>query len=138
MQFEPGGLWIGLQLDEHATEGLVQVGVFLQELQQKNYTAHLTFLLRFLQISGLLPLVTGKPFLNPETGNFVEESAHHHFGENISAMWKRIITNTIPYSEIFPSVIRKEFLDSLMIYYHYHFTDFRTPQSLEILQQVFE
>ena len=34
--------------------------------------------------------------------------------------------------------MRKTFLDSVLVYYHYHITDFKTPNSLEIIQQIFE
>lgn len=110
---------------------------FLAELQQENYKAHLIFMMRFLDISGLLPLAEQGLFLDPETGNFGGTQVHSMFDETLSALWKEIICSPRPYDTPVPSALRKSFLDSLMVYYYYHFTDFRIPGSLEVVQELF-
>ncbi|MCC2590961.1 DNA repair protein RecO [Chryseobacterium sp. MFBS3-17] len=110
---------------------------FLAELEQENYRAHLIFLMRFLDISGVLPLAEQGLFLDPETGNFGATQVHSIFDETLSALWKEIICSTRPYDTPVPAALRKPFLDSLMVYYYYHFTDFRIPGSLEVVQELF-
>lgn len=111
---------------------------FLNELELGNYRAHFIFLIKILEISGLLPLVNHHIFLDPENGHFSSQKTHHLFSEEISNLWKAIILNQNPYKTEIPAKLKKDFLDSILVYYHYHFTDFRIPDSLEIVQQLFD
>ncbi len=111
---------------------------FADQLSNKNYQSHLIFLIKILKIQGVAPLLGEGKFLDPETGNFVYNSTHPIFDEENSSIWKRIITSQNPYETKIPSSKRKNFLDSILVYYHYHIPDFRTPNSLEIIQQIFE
>lgn len=108
------------------------------QLHQKNYQAHLIFLIKILKIQGFAPLLSEGSYLNPETGTFSANSSFILFDENNSKLWKLILESQNPYGIKIPSSQRKHFLDSILTYYHYHIADFKTPQSLEIIQQIFE
>ncbi|MBE4950805.1 DNA repair protein RecO [Chryseobacterium culicis] len=111
---------------------------FISELTKKNYQAHLLFLLAILKIQGVAPLLGEGNFLDPETGTFSSGISHQLFNEEISMLWKEALGAEDFYTIKIHSSLRKDFLDSLLVYYHYHITDFKTPPSLEIIQQIFE
>lgn len=111
---------------------------FVFEINSKNYQSHLVFLLLILKILGVTPLLENGKFLNPETGTFQETIINQSFTEEISSFWKSILISENPYETKIPSSYRKQFLESVLLYYHYHVADFKTPQSLEIIQQIFE
>jgi len=111
---------------------------FIDELTNRNYQAHLLFLLVILKIQGVAPLLSDGKFLDPETGTFVPNSTHQLFTEEVSMIWKQALSAENLYATKIHSSIRKDFLDSLLVYYHYHITDFKTPASLEVIQQIFE
>lgn len=111
---------------------------FINELNGKNYQCHLLFLITILKIQGVAPLVNNGPYLDPETGTFSMASTHHLFTEEISAIWKTALYAENLYTTKIPNTLRKDFLDSLLVYYHYHITDFKIPTSLEVIQQIFE
>ena len=111
---------------------------FLDQLNNKNYQSHLIFLIKTLKTQGVAPLLGDGSYLDPETGTFTPFSTHHFFDEEISLFWKNIISSQNPYEIKIPSSKRKNFLDSILVYYHYHISDFKTPNSLEIIQQIFE
>ncbi|MFC3160883.1 DNA replication and repair protein RecO [Chryseobacterium arachidis] len=111
---------------------------FINELENGNYQSHLIFLIKILKIHGVAPLINNGKFLNPETGTFALESTHQLFTEDISTIWKSILSMENPYKIKISTSFRKDFLDSVLIYYHYHITDFKTPGSLEVIQQIFE
>lgn len=111
---------------------------FVSELTNKNYQAHLLFLLAILKIQGVAPLLSEGKFLDPETGTFSPGICHQLFNEEISTLWKEALCAEDFYTTKIHSSLRKDFLDSLLVYYHYHITDFKTPASLEIIQQIFE
>ncbi|MBO9693843.1 DNA repair protein RecO [Chryseobacterium sp.] len=111
---------------------------FIHQLTHKNYQAHLLFLLDVLKIQGVAPLMGEGSFLDPETGTFSLQISHQLFNEEISTLWKEALYADDFYATKVRSSLRKDFLDSILIYYHYHITDFKTPASLEIIQQIFE
>lgn len=115
-----------------------EIEEFLSELKTKNFQCHLVFLFKILKTHGLSPLLGAGSYLNPETGNFVSEKTHHLFNEDISEIWKILSESQNPYEITISPKFRKTFLESLLVFYHYHFTDFRTPSSLEIVQQIFQ
>ena len=109
---------------------------FILALNKNNMQSHLVFLFVILKLQGLNPLYNSNNFLNPETGTFEPIQFHASFDKNISNIWKEILLTEDYYEiKISPSN-RKKFLESLLIYYHYHFSDFKTPKSLEIIQQI--
>ena len=111
---------------------------FLKSLENKNFNSHLIFLLQLLKIQGLSPLESEPLFLNPESGRFDVKESHHLFNQEISSLWKAILRDAYPYEKSVPNNLRRQFLDSLLVYYHYHYANFRKPQSLDIVQQIFE
>ena len=115
-----------------------EVPHFLEELDRNNYRAHLIFLLRFLEISGVHPLIGSDRFLDPESGNFIDIKVHDLFDDELSSIWKEVLTSAAPYTVAISTSHRKRFLESILVYYHYHFSDFRIPSSLEIVQQLFQ
>ncbi|GEN69114.1 DNA repair protein RecO [Chryseobacterium rhizosphaerae] len=127
LKFENKNLTIFFSIDE-----------FIDQLINKNYQSHLLFLLAVLKIQGVTPLIGEGRFLDPETGTFSASSTHHIFSEEISLLWRTALTAENFYTTKIHSSMRKDFLDSLLVYYHYHITDFKTPPSLEIIQQIFE
>jgi DNA repair protein RecO (recombination protein O) len=111
---------------------------FIDQLNDKNYQSHLIFLIKILKLQGVAPLLGEGNFLDPETGTFAPFSTHLLFDEEISLLWKKVISSSDPYEIKIHSSKRKSFLDSILVYYHYHISDFKTPNSLEIIQQIFE
>ncbi|PIF44426.1 DNA repair protein RecO (recombination protein O) [Chryseobacterium sp. 52] len=111
---------------------------FIDELNGKNYQCHLLFLITVLKIQGVAPLINDGQYLDPETGTFSPAQAHHMFNEEISAIWKTALCSENLYTTRIQNSLRKDFLDSLLVYYHYHITDFKIPTSLEVIQQIFE
>jgi DNA repair protein RecO (recombination protein O) len=111
---------------------------FIDELSQQNYQSHLIFLIKILKIQGVAPLVNEHDYLDPETGIFSHVQVHQLFNHEISIIWKSIMSSQNPYEIKINSSLRKDFLDSALVYYHYHITDFKIPTSLEVIQQIFE
>lgn len=111
---------------------------FTDELEARNYHSHFIFLIKVLKIQGVAPLYGSNEFLDPETGTFASEPSHQLFNREISTLWKHILSSEHPYSTKIPARYRKDFLDSILVYYHYHITDFEIPVSLEVIQQIFE
>ncbi|WP_379966008.1 DNA repair protein RecO [Epilithonimonas sp. UC225_85] len=114
-----------------------EISIFLSQLQMENFQSHLIFIFRLLKQQGLQPLFSDKTFLNPETGNFEDIEMHHFFDKTISDIWKDLITSQDPYSIKLSRSEKQNFLDSILVYFHYHFTDFREPRSLEIIKEIF-
>lgn len=114
-----------------------EISIFLSQLQIDNFQSHLIFIFRLLKQQGLQPLFSDKIFLNPETGNFEDIEMHHFFDKTISDIWKNLITTQDPYSIRLSRTEKQNFLDSILVYFHYHFTDFREPRSLEIIKEIF-
>ncbi|PWN64978.1 DNA repair protein RecO [Chryseobacterium phosphatilyticum] len=114
------------------------IDAFITELMNKNYQAHLLFLVAVLKIQGVAPLRGEGNFLDPETGTFSLTPIHQLFNEEVSMIWKHILTTENLYATKIHPHLRKNFLDSLLVYYHYHIADFKTPTSLEVIQQIFE
>jgi len=114
-----------------------EISIFLSQLQIDNFQSHLIFIFRLLKQQGLQPLFSDKTYLNPETGNFEDVEVHHFFNKTISDIWKDLITTQDPYSIKLSRMEKQNFLDSILIYFHYHFTDFREPRSLDIIKEIF-
>ena len=114
-----------------------EISLFLSQLQMDNFQSHLIFIFRLLKQQGLQPLFSDKTFLNPESGNFEDAEMHHFFDETISGIWKNLITSQDPYRIKLSRTEKQNFLDSVLVYFHYHFTDFREPKSLEIIKEIF-
>lgn len=114
------------------------IEVFANQLSNRNYQAHFVFLVELLNVQGISPLIGEGNFLNPESGCFEEARAHRLFNEEISTLWKNfILENDNIYGVKIKNSLKGDFLDSVLLYYHCHFPDFKTPKSLDILKQIF-
>ena len=111
---------------------------FLEKVEKENHQAHLFFMFSLLEIIGFSPLLSSEKYLNPENGNFESAQFHPIFNEKISEIWRNLSAVENPYFFKINSTFRKVFQDSLLLYYKYHISDFKTPKSLEILQQIFD
>ncbi|MBP3840203.1 MAG: DNA repair protein RecO, partial [Chryseobacterium sp.] len=89
-------------------------------------------------VSGIAPLLQEGSYLDPESGTFTPEISHPFFTAEISSLWKNFLTAENSYEIQLRRNERNAFLDSLMIYYHLHFTGFYTPNSLGVLRQIYE
>lgn len=110
---------------------------FKEAIKKNNYDSYIILLFRFLEISGIAPLQNDQKYLDLETGTFNNEIAHPVFTEEISSIWKSFLKGTESEISLKRSQ-RNEIVDSLMIYYHHHFSGFYTPNSLAVLRQIFE
>ncbi|MBU4538437.1 MAG: DNA repair protein RecO [Weeksellaceae bacterium] len=115
-----------------------EIEVFRKEIASKNYDCYISLIFQFLIISGVAPLFKEEKYLNPESGTFTDEIAHPFFTEEISSIWKIYLTTENIYEIQLKRKVRNSFLDSLMIYYHLHFSGFYTPNSLAVLRQIYE
>ncbi len=115
-----------------------EINYFLHQVQSQNINAHLALAFNILQINGLLPLISTASFLNPESGKFEAEKSHQLFDEKISEIWKTFLISKNTYEVRLSRSERNEFLESMIRYYHFHFENFRFPESLEILKQIFD
>lgn len=111
---------------------------FKKQISTKNYQAHFVFLIEFLKIQGAMPYISDGKFLQPQEGAFSEEKHSPAFGAEISQIWKEILKLENPYTYHIAPSQRKDFLESIMLYYQYHIPNFRVPDSLEIIKQIFE
>lgn len=127
-----------LKLENKNSEIYSSILSFLNEVERKNYQAHYIFLYILIEILGFGPLNSSGIYLNPETGSFENEISHPIFNSEISRVYKALSTENHKYNFKLNSKIKKEFLESLLVYFQYHVSDFREPKSLEILQQIFE
>ncbi|RRQ46592.1 DNA repair protein RecO [Chryseobacterium sp. SC28] len=124
--------------NEHRNVGIYsEISIFLSQLQINNFQSHLIFIFRLLKQQGLQPLFSEKTFLNPETGHFEDAEVHPLFGKEVSGVWRNLITSHDPYSIKLSRAEKQNFLDSILVYFHCHFSDFREPKSLEIIKEIF-
>ena len=109
---------------------------FCNAVEQNNFHAHFIFLVEFFKIQGIAPLVSDEKYLDPEMGRYDIMVSHHLFNEEISSLWKCCISEHSSNIKI-KNELKRQFLDSVMLYYYYHFPDFKTPKSLEVLKMIF-
>lgn len=107
-------------------------------LKKSNFHSHYYFLIKILEILGLAPLLSENKFLNIEKGIFQDEISPEIIDEHISLLWKNIVNGDDVRDLKIDKTIKKKLLDSILLYYKCHFPDFRTPKSLEIINQIFE
>ncbi|MBH1959135.1 MAG: recombination protein O N-terminal domain-containing protein [Flavobacteriia bacterium] len=111
---------------------------FKEQVEASNPISHLSLIFQFLKVSGIAPLLQDGRHLNPESGTFTPEISHPFFTADISSLWRVFLKSENPYEIQLRRNERNAFLDSLMIYYHLHFTGFYTPNSLGVLRQIYE
>lgn len=114
-----------------------EISLFVEAVSEGNRQAHLIILFNILKIQGWAPLVSDNHYLNPESGVFTNHETHYLFNQESSALWKLVLSQHNPYTVQFTRLQRQALLDALLVYYHYHFVDFKTPRSLEVIQDLF-
>ena len=125
--------------EEHQNErAFNEIYSFKEQVEVNNPISHLSLIFQFLKVSGIAPLLQEGSYLNPESGIFTQEISHPFFTAEISSLWRIFLTAENPYEIHLSRHERNIFLDSLMIYYHLHFTGFYTPNSLGVLRQIYE
>lgn len=127
-----------LRNENRNTDIYSEIQLFLKKVSDDNFGAHISLVFNMLRYNGLLPISIQGNFLDPETGTFTDYEAHHLFDEKNSLVWKKFASEKNNYDFPLSRTERNRFLESLMVYYNIHFTDFRIPNSMVILQQVFE
>lgn len=115
-----------------------EIEIFVQELFNKNYSAYVAFIFAILKVQGFSPLLSNDTYLNAETGNFSSVQNHHLFDEEISLIWKNYLIADNPYHLKLSRKARNKTLESLLFYYQIHFTGFYKPNSLSIIEQLFD
>lgn len=115
-----------------------EIQSFVKESFAGNLTAHFALVFNMLKNLGIAPLTDKGNFLDPETGTFSDEPLHVLFNEEVSALWIKFSLASNPYEIKLTHQEKKKFLETLMLYYRYHFADFREPASLEVLQQIYD
>jgi len=111
-----------------------ELKLLLEQLKKNNLSAHIQFLIRLSKVLGIHPLLDEKPFLNPQKGVFDINPSHHLFHEEVSALWKKLQISS--YDVPLTTSQRQQMLESLLVYFQIHIPGFRTPESLEIVQQI--
>lgn len=114
-----------------------EISLFLKELHSDNFQSHLVLMFQILKMQGLQPLLSDDLYLNPESGHFEAVEVHHLFDQHISDIWKELTYAENPYQIKLSRLGKQQFLDSALVYFHYHFTGFREPKSLEIIKEIF-
>ena len=114
-----------------------EITIFLDHLKGDNFHSHLVLTFLLIKRLGLQPLFSDNQFLNPETGTFEALESHRDFGREVSAVWKFLLLSPDAYGIQMDRSMRQNFLNSVMIYLHYHLSDFREPKSLEVIKEIF-
>ena len=127
-----------LRNEEASDEVYQNVQNLKSQLNQKNYQCHIDFLLHFLSFQGCSPLTDEGDFLNIDEGCFSQFQESTMYTKEISLFWKSMLSSEEPYQVKIPSSQRKEMLESIIRYYSVHVPHFKVPDSLEVLQQIFE
>lgn len=124
--------------NEHANNVLYQeIKQFANLISKGNSTAHYVFFINLLKLFGISPLLQNGDFLNIEKGEFQLFSEKNGTDDEVSLIWKTILEGNFNSFRI-KKESRKKLLDSILLYYKYHFPDFYTPKSLPVLVQIFE
>lgn len=108
------------------------------ELANHNFDAYLKFLIRYLMISGVAPLVQSADYLNPESGVFEKNIMHQKFDFSVSELWKNLLQKETAFTTKLNRKNKNAFLDSIIIYCQYHISGFNVPHSLSVVRQIFE
>lgn len=113
------------------------VMAFLENLGNNGGLAHHRLMFDILKVSGIAPLLQKGIYLNPETGTFSDLQEHPLFSEKTSLWWRSFLMKEEQKTTL-NRAEKNQLLDSLLVYYHLHFTGFHTPKSVEVLRDIFE
>ena len=115
-----------------------QISVLRTKIEAKDHQCHLIFMINFLKNLGASPYISEGDFLNPEEGRFTNAMYNKYFGAEISRIWKGVLQSDMPYDFPIPSSERRNLLESIIIYYQHHIPNFREPESLDVVKQIFD
>lgn len=113
-----------------------EVCKLLTEIENRNYSAHLVFMVKLLKVLGVAPFISEGKFLDADGGVFTDEPVNSLYSEAVSNYWKNILSESEPYQIKIESLSRPAVLDSILFYYSCHHSGFKTPKSLEIIRQL--
>lgn len=119
-----------------------QMGIFAlisetsQRITEGDMRSHIYLLFTLLPFLGISPMKADGLFFNPEKGTFSSQLCHPIFTEDLSKIWKEVITDTSNIPKI-EQATKNEILDSLLVYYAFHSPGFRSGETLEILRELF-
>lgn len=114
-----------------------EIGALKNRLYLRDPNAHLFFMVRTLLLLGLAPLRGGGNYLNLEEGLFEDLPTHQLFDKDISMLWRWALGEDHMFNGEINNALRRSFLNSILMYYQIHVPGFRTPVSLEVVQEVF-
>lgn len=101
---------------------------------------HLIFFKEIISLFGLKPMNNpNNNFFNLKEGNFLESQNYDYsIGEEESLLFKKLLHQefTLTSETIFNQKERRILLDILFKYFEFHLSNFRSPQSLEILKHL--
>lgn len=125
--------------NEQKNEAIYQeIKLLYKNINQDNFNSHYIFLIKVLLYLGINPLVTEEKYLNLEKGIYQNEVDSCTIEKNISELWKGVLMGKITYDNKFTSSIKKKLLDTILLYYKYHFPEFYYPKSLSVITEIFE
>lgn len=126
-------LYTVLKKEQQNQDIYKEVHVLLEELKNKNNSAHIYFCFHLMKHLGFSPLPSNNKFLEIESGTFKDFTTLHTFDEEISGIWRDILN-----AKSTGLFNKNKLLDSLMVYYTYHMPEFKIPDSLEIVREILE
>lgn len=126
-----------LREESHFPQAFQEIEFFCKKIQENNSGSYIILLFRFLRILGISPLFQNSKYLHSESGTFTDENSAQVFDEDISNIWKKLLIADNPYQEKLTRSERNLFLDSLIIYYQWHFNGFKVPNSLSVLRDIY-
>ncbi len=126
-----------LRTENASVEVYAEITMFLSRMEQNPSDAHLYLLFHMLRYNGLLPLVSNGTYLNPEVGEFTNDSSGYAISEPTSLLWKKMIQEENSTSMVFTREQRTAFLESMIQYYQIHFSNFKIPKSYQVLKDLF-
>ena len=113
------------------------ISSFLQSMSDGNTDAHISLLFCLLDYAGLLPLVSDEVFLDPELGVYTAQISNKLFTEEVSSVWKLFSDSKARFELKLSRAQRSATLESLMLYYSYHYANFRIPESYEVMKDLY-
>ena len=127
-----------LQQESQNELAFAEIERFRTEIESINLEGCNALLFNFLRIVGIAPLCTDGKYLDVDQGTFTDDLIQSCCDLEISQIWRTFLNSENPYEIKLKRTQRKQFLDSLMRYYQWHFSGFFVPNSLAVLRQVYD
>lgn len=127
-----------LRQEPYHSKVYTAIGEFHDALKEKSRSAHLGLMYQMLELQGLSPLTGPAAFLNPQEGTYQDTPVHPLLSRELSTLWKEMAAAENPLRHLVASGQRAAFLDSLILYFSFHYPGFKIPASLAVLKELFE